>query len=103
MEFCIILLMINSVLHRFFDNGRSLDTDHSGEIASRTLSGSFTDQVTAFGFPVRSCLKINYNSVDTFSQECIQHHGNLHEIAVLKARLKEFEYLFKEPANSLAK
>lgn len=26
-----------------FDNGRSLDTDHSGKIASKTLSGSFTD------------------------------------------------------------
>jgi len=86
-----------------FDNGRSLDTDHSGGIASRTLSGSFTDQVTAFEFPVKSCLKIDYDSVDTFLQGCIQHYGNLHEITVLKARLKKFEYLFKERVGSSAK
>lgn len=78
-----------------FDNGRSLDTDHSGGIASKTLSGSFTDQVTAFEFPVQSCLKIDYDSVSNFLQDCVQCYGQRHEIAVLQARLKKFEYLFE--------
>lgn len=69
----------------FFDNGRSLDTDRTNGCAC-TLSGSFMDQVIAFGYPVQPMFFINIKKV----LESLHEFEEVYEYGQLKSRL--FEY-----------
>lgn len=79
-----------------FDNGKSLDTDRSGDTASKTLSGSLEDQVTAFGFPVTACFKIDYTLLQYELNTIEKEFGNRHELIILRQRLDKYKNIFKK-------
>ena len=84
----------NFRLPPIFDNGLSLRTNHDEHPVSCTLSGSFMEQVTVFGFPVEPAFLINY---DTLLQEIDGlevKYGVMSEISVLKKNLQEYEEIF---------
>lgn len=78
-----------------FDNGRALRTDNSNIFSACTLSGSFEEQVTAFGYPVKACFTIDYPGFYDELSRIKQIYGNCVEITTLEKRLKEYEYIFK--------
>ncbi len=68
-----------------FDNGRSLNTDRADGNAC-TLSGSFMEQVTVFGYPIRPMFSISI-------KEIIAKLGDfdgVYEYEQLKSRLAEY-------------
>ena len=77
-----------------FDNGRSLFTDNSNIFSACTLSGSFEEQVTAFGFPVKACFYIDYTGFEEELKSIEKKYGECIEITTLRNRLKEYEYIF---------
>ena len=78
-----------------FDNGRSLCTDHSNITASCTLSGSFEEQVTAFGYPVEVCFRIDYDGLYEELEIIEKRYNKGIEIITLRNRLKEYEDIFR--------
>ena len=78
-----------------FDNGRSLCTDHSNVINSCTLSGSFEDQVTAFGYPVKACFHIDYDMLENDLRRVEEQYGQGIEITTLRKRLDKYEDIFR--------
>ena len=79
-----------------FDNGRSLCTDHSNFTASCTLSGSFEEQVTAFGYSVKTCFSIDYDGLYDELESVEKRYGAGIEIITLRNRLKEYEDIFRD-------
>lgn len=69
-----------------FDNGSSLEYGK----ASCTLSGSYEEQVVAFGYPIKSTLKIDYSRLN----RSLSHYHNCMEVNVLKSQLKKYEGIF---------
>ena len=78
-----------------FDNGRALCTDNSNIFSACTLSGSFEEQVTAFGYPVKACFTIDYPGFYDELTRIEQIYGKCVEITTLKNRLEEYKYIFK--------
>lgn len=72
-----------------FDNGRSLDTDRTGGGAS-TLSGSFIEQVTVFGFPVEPQFSLDIRKV----LEEISPYADTYEYGQLENRINKFGGIF---------
>jgi len=72
-----------------FDNGRSLDTDRTGG-ASCTLSGSFVEQVTVFGFPIEPRFRLDTEKI----LEELRPYANTYEYEQLKNRINEFGTIF---------
>ena len=92
-------LIFSSRLNKFrpapiFDNGASLGTVKVSSPVSCTLSGSFFDQVVAFGYPVRSVLTFDYKALFTDLRRIEQLYGKRKELDFLRAQLEEYSYLF---------
>ena len=77
-----------------FDNARSLHTVQE-TYCSCTISGSFSDQLTAFSFPVIAAFKIDYEAAFRFLDQTLELYGNCQEIQFLKEQLRNNEKLFK--------
>lgn len=77
-----------------FDNGLSLNTNRLNCNNSCTISGSFTEQVVAFGFPVKPLLKIDYPRMFSDLKRIEKLYGKRPEIDVLRIQLQEYAYLF---------
>lgn len=77
------------VLCPIFDNGASLGVGLcTGEKStSCTISGSFVEQVLAFGYPIKTTFKLNY--------EKIYREINVGMFPVLERNLKEYENIFR--------
>lgn len=93
-------LVYNKVINRFrvppiFDNGLSLDTDRSGNKTSCTISGSFVEQVVAFGYPIKPCFQIDYSKVKSDLNRIEKTYGKKYEVSILIANLEEYKSLFK--------
>lgn len=93
-------LIYNSSLNTFrippiFDNGKSLDTDRTGNKSSCTISGSFEEQVVTFGYPVKPYFKIDYSKLNQDLRRIEKTYGKDREIEILRERLNEYSYLFK--------
>ena len=94
-----ICLIYNNVLNRFriapiFDNGLSLSTDKNTFSSSCTLSGSFEDQVIAFGYPVEPYFTLDYKSIYKDLDRITKQYGLQPETLKLKEQLKQYEGLF---------
>lgn len=93
-------LIYNKVINRFrvppiFDNGLSLNTNRVNSAISCTLSGSFEEQVIAFGYPIETCFKIDYKSLLRDLNRIERYYGNHYEIDVLRSNLNEYKSLFE--------
>lgn len=77
-----------------FDNGLSLKTDREKYSAACTLSGSFIEQVTVFGFPVEPAFLINYDTLLPELENIKLVHGDKTEIKVLENNLQEYKDIF---------
>ncbi len=85
-------VIYNSKTARFriapvFDNGMSLNTDRRDNLAACTLSGSFEEQVTAFGYPVVPAFKIDYKEAFAELKRIEKLYGEHRELDMLKSRL----------------
>lgn len=92
-------LIYNSVIGRFricpiFDNGLSLDTNRLGNGASCTISGSFTEQVVAFGYPIKSAFKLDYKKVNSDLARIARLYGNMYEINILRDNMEKYKSIF---------
>jgi len=92
-------LVYNRVSNTFrlppiFDNGLSLGTDRTGNCASCTISGSFTEQVIAFRYPVNPCFKLSYKEVLSDLNRISKLYGNKFEIEKLRVQLDAYKGLF---------
>lgn len=77
-----------------FDNGMSLNTDRKSNKTACTLSGSFSDQVVAFGYPIVPAFKIDYAGLRRDLKRIEQTYGKHMELDVLKSRLAEVQGIF---------
>lgn len=80
-----------------FDNGLSLGTDGTNieSATSCTLSGSFEDQVVAFGYPIIPTFKIDFRKLYRTLAGIEGVYGHRREISILKARLNMYGSIFK--------
>ena len=65
--------------------------------ASCTLSGSYEEQVVAFGYPIKSTLKIDYSRLN----RSLSHYHNCMEVNVLKSAYLTTSYFLNIHRNSL--
>lgn len=77
-----------------FDNGCSLNTNRLGDYTSCTISGSFEEQVKAFGYPVKPCFTINYKRLFADLNTFEKTYGKSIELKTLKYRLWKYEDIF---------
>ena len=92
-------LIYNSAINRFrlapiFDNGLSLNTDNSGNTTSCTISGSFLDQVTTFGFPIKPSFRLDYSKISKDLKRIESLYGKHKEIDFLRNNLEEYRNIF---------
>ena len=93
-------LIYNKVINRFrvppiFDNGLSLNTNRINSAISCTLSGSFEEQVIAFGYPIEVCFKIDYKTLFRDLSRIERYYGNHYEIDILRNNLNKYKSLFE--------
>lgn len=79
-----------------FDNGMSLNTD-CGAIpkVSCTLSGSFEEQVVAFGYPVSKAFSVDFSKLSIELNNMIKEYGYTRELQTLHDRIKVYGDIFK--------
>ena len=77
-----------------FDNGLSLCTNRDVNPNSCTISGSFEEQVTAWGYPIKAKFKIDYDLLSKDLIEIEKIYGNKYELTVLRNQLKRYKSLF---------
>lgn len=77
-----------------FDNGLSLNTDRLGNNSSCTISGSFTEQVIAFGYPIKPVFKLQYNRIMRDLSRIENLYGKKNEIEVLRHNLEVYKSIF---------
>ena len=92
-------LIANNVTGKYriapiFDNGRALHTVDE-TYCSCTISGSFSDQITAFDFPVTAAFHIDYDKAFKFLNEVESAFGKVKETEFLLKQLKENEDIFR--------
>ena len=92
-------LIYNKRLNRFrlapiFDNGLSLDTDRSGNTTSCTISGSFTDQVIVFGYPIVPKFVLDYRKVKADLSRIEKLYGKHYELDILRKNLETYKSIF---------
>ena len=68
-----------------FDNGCSLDTNRSGVVTACTISGSFSEQLIATGYPVNPIFKVNTKML----MRKLKNEPNLYEKSILINRIKK--------------
>ena len=67
-----------------FDNGCALDTNRMGVATSCTISGSFSEQLIATGYPIQPIFRVNTKLL----MQKLANEPNLYEKAMLIGRLK---------------
>lgn len=74
-----------------FDNGQSLMTglSHDDIVSSKTISGSFEDQVVAFGYPLKSPFTLNYSEILSWLEQGAEEN-------VLKSQLLKYRGIFEK-------
>ena len=77
-----------------FDNGLSLGTDRDKHPSSCTLSGSFTDQVIAFGYPIQPTFKLNYTELYRDLSRIEKLYGKHSEVDNLRINLARYKSIF---------
>lgn len=77
-----------------FDNGLSLKTNQESHPVACTLSGSFIEQVTVFGFLVEPAYLINYDTLLPELEKIRMFHGNKKEIRALENNLQGYRDIF---------
>jgi hypothetical protein len=79
-----------------FDNGRSLRTDRA-DASACTISGSFEEQVLAFGFPVETCFRIDFKRVF----EELEPFSGTAEYRVLRQNVELHRDLFENTSSEM--
>lgn len=77
-----------------FDNGMSLNTNRTGNMTACTISGSFEDQIVAFGYPIVPAFKIDYKRLKADLNRIEKTYGKHMEIEILRKQLDKYERLF---------
>lgn len=70
-----------------FDNGMSLNTDRKDNMAACTISGSFEEQVAAFGYPIVPAFNIDYKAAESEFRRIEKLYGKHRELDLLRNRL----------------
>jgi len=86
---------LNFRIPPIFDNGHSLNTDASKSEVSCTISGSFEEQIIAFGYPIQPIFQLNYEKLFKELDNIRLIYGNTRELNVLYERLYKYQNIFK--------
>lgn len=78
-----------------FDNGYALGTARNGNKTACTISGSFEEQVVAFGYPIKSAFRINYTAAYRELDRIEKEYGRRIEIETMRKRLEDYKGIFK--------
>ncbi len=78
-----------------FDNGRSLETVPGEDVAACTLSGSFEEQLVAFGFPVKPAFSVDAAGFLSELSEMEKDWGKRREMECFRERIRTYQYLLE--------
>lgn len=78
-----------------FDNGYALETARNGNKTACTISGSFEEQVVAFGYPIKPAFIINYPAAYRELGRIEKEYGRRIEIETMRKRLENYKGIFK--------
>ncbi|KSV58257.1 hypothetical protein [Acetivibrio ethanolgignens] len=74
-----------------FDNGQALHTSNQDSYCGATISGSFEEQVTTFGFPITPKFRIDYDGV----MEAVKDLMGYSETKFMLSQLERYKSMFK--------
>lgn len=72
-----------------FDNGLSLNTNRNSSNVPCTISGSYEDQIVAFGYPITPAFKIDYKALSKDLNRIEELYGNQRELDILREQLEK--------------
>lgn len=98
-------VIYNEKLHIYrvapiFDNGQALSVEPNIRPVACTLSGSFEDQVVAFGYPIQPCFYINYVTLDKALAKFKNEFPHSKKLIILKDNLVKYKSLFNLATNA---